>query len=209
MMALPQPKRRTLMTLLRAIGLMIAGLVILLAITGASYQAVETRADARRFPQEGKSVDIGGHKLNLNCTGQGSPTVVLEAGLASTSFTWNRVQPGIASFARVCSYDRAGYMWSDFSPLPQTSVEIARELHTLLQNAGEKPPYVMVGHSFGGLDIRVYNGLFPKEVTGMVLPESTHPDLLDRLPPIIKIMSDNAQKQRVEVNESWSLTATI
>jgi pimeloyl-ACP methyl ester carboxylesterase len=175
---------------------MIVGLVVLLAITGASYQAVETRADARRFPQQGESVDIGGYKLNLNCTGEGSPTVVLEGGLASPSFTWSRVQPGIASFTRVCSYDRAGYMWSDYSPLPRTSVQIARELHMLLQNAGEKPPYVMVGHSFGGLDIRVYNGLYPNEVAGMVLPESTHPDLLDRLPPGIKRMSDNAQKQR-------------
>lgn len=184
------------MTRLRIIGLMILGLLILVTISGISYQTIEARVDTRRFSQEGKSVDIGGYKPNINCTGQGSPTVVLEAGLASTSFTWNRVQPGIASFTRVCSYDRAGYMWSDYSSLPRTSVQIARELHTLLQNAGEEPPYVMVGHSFGGLHVRVYNGLFPNEVTGMVLPESTHPDLLDRLPPGIKRMSDNAQKQR-------------
>jgi len=171
-------------------------LVALLAAIGVSYQTVEAKADAREFPQQGKSVDVGGYKLNLNCTGQGSPTVILEAGLASFSFTWGKVQPGIASFTRVCSYDRAGYAWSDISPLPRTSLQIARELHALLQNAGEKPPYVLVGHSFGGLDVRMYNGLYPNEVVGMVLPESTHPDLLDRLPPNIKVMSDNAQKMR-------------
>ncbi|MGO9588716.1 MAG: alpha/beta fold hydrolase [Candidatus Acidiferrales bacterium] len=183
-------------TWLRNIVLIAVGLVLLVVLCGVSYRAVEAKTDARRFPQQGKSVDIGGYKLNLNCTGQGSPTVVLETGFGVLSLTWGPVQSGIAKFARVCSYDRAGYGWSDSSPFPRTSAQIAKELHALLENAGEKPPYVLVGHSFGGLIIRVFNGDYPNDVAGIVLVESSHPDLLKLLPPAIKIQSDEAQVER-------------
>jgi pimeloyl-ACP methyl ester carboxylesterase len=187
---------RRALRLARNIASLVVVLAVVLVVAGISYQTTEKRIDARRFPEAGRLVDIGGYRLNINCTGQGSPTVVLESGLATLSLGWQRVQSGIAEFTRVCSYDRAGYAWSDASPRPRTSVEIAKELHILLGNAGERPPYVLVGHSFGGLDIRAYNGLYPNEVVGMVLPESTHPDLLDRLPPSIKKLSDNAQSER-------------
>lgn len=180
---------------MRSIVFAVLGVVILAAVC-VSYAAVEARIDRERFPEQGKLVDVGGYKLNINCNGEGSPTVVLEAGLASFSFTWQRVQSEIAKFTRVCSYDRAGYAWSDAGPPPRTSQQIARELHTLLQHAQEKPPYVLVGHSFGGLNVRAFNGLYPSEVAGMVLVESSHPDLLERLPPSIKKESDDAQKQR-------------
>jgi pimeloyl-ACP methyl ester carboxylesterase len=181
---------------IRNIALSVALIVVLLGVAGICYQEIEQRADARRFPEMGRLVNAGGTRLNISCTGLGNPTVVLESGLASFSPTWQPVQQGIARFTRVCSYDRAGYAWSDSSPLPRTSKQIALELHTLLETAGEKPPYVLVGHSFGGLDIRAYNGLYSGEVAGMVLVESTHPDLLNRLPASIKRASDRAQKRR-------------
>lgn len=181
---------------IRKIALTAALMVVLLVVAGVCYQGIEESADARRFPEMGRLVDAGGIRLNINCIGQGSPTVVLESGLASFSPAWQPVQQGIAGFTRVCSYDRAGYAWSDSSPLPRTSRQIAIELHTLLESAGEKPPFVLAGHSFGGLDIRAYNGLYAGEVAGMVLVESTHPDLLKRLPASIKAASDRAQKRR-------------
>src|SRR5215831_6804657 len=114
--------------------------VAFLALAGASYQALAFRADTQRFPRPGRLVNIGKFKLNTHCTGQGSPTVVLESGLADSLDSWIRVQPGIARFARVCSYDRAGYGYSDPGPMPRTSDRIASELHTALQSAGERPP---------------------------------------------------------------------
>ena len=181
---------------LRNIVLIAVGTALLAAFCGASYQAVEAKIDAGRFPQQGKSVDIGGYKLNLNCAGQGTPTVVLESGFGMLSLSWGPVQSGIAKFARVCSYDRAGYGWSDSSPLPRTGAQIAKELHVLLENAGEKPPYVLVGHSFGGLIVRIFNGDYPDGVAAIVLVESSHPDLLKLLPPAIKKESDAAQTER-------------
>jgi len=147
------------------------GIVVLLAAIGISYQAIEARADARRFHQAGKSVDVGGYKLNIDCTGQGSPTVVLVSGLGVPATGWRLVRPGIARFTRVCSYDRAGYGWSDPGPMPRTLAQLARELHALLENAGEKPPYILVGHSFGKGSALVYSKLYPDDVAGMVLAE--------------------------------------
>lgn len=181
---------------LRNIAFGLAGLVLLTLALGVSYQVVEAKIDAGRFPEQGKRVDIGGYKLNLNCSGEGTPTVVLESGFGMLSPSWGPVQSGVANFARVCSYDRAGYGWSDSSPFPRTGTQIARELQTLLRNAGEKPPYVFVGHSFGGLLVRVFNHEYPNEVIAIVLVESTHPDLLKLLPPAIKKQSDEAQVER-------------
>ncbi len=165
------------------VALSIVGLSILLAIAGAAYQTVETRADAARSPESGRLVDSGGHRLNINCTGTGSPTVILEAGLGDLASEWKRVQPEIATFAHVCSYDRAGYGSSDAGPLPRTSAQIAEELHTLLRNAEVAPPFILVGHSFGGYSVRVYNGKYPTEVVGIVLVDATQEDQYELLPP--------------------------
>lgn len=166
-----QTKGARLLRPFRWIALLAIGIVLLFAASGISYQAIEARADARRFHQVGKSVDVGGYDLNIDCIGKGSPTVVLVSGLGVPASGWRRVQLGIASFTRVCSYDRAGYGWSDPGPMPRTLSQLAKELHILLGNAGEKPPYILVGHSFGKGSVLVYNKLYPDEVAGVVLAE--------------------------------------
>ena len=172
---------------LRAATLTFVVLVLTTAVIGASYQALARKRDARRFPPRGKFVDAGGHKLTLNCTGEGTPTVVLETGLGVLAIDWQLVQPGIAQFTRVCSYDRAGYGWSDPGPMPRTSLQSAKEeLRTLLQNGGEKPPFVLVGHSLGGLNVRIYNGLVHDEVAGMVLVDATNEDQVNMMPPAVR-----------------------
>lgn len=124
----------------------------------------------------GKLVDVGGYRLHLNCTGKSGPTIVLIAGAGDFSFDWGLVQPDVSRFARVCSYDRAGLAWSDPGPTPRTMRQDAYELHTLLKAARIKAPYVLVGHSIGGLIARVYAGQYSDEVAGLVLVDSTHED---------------------------------
>ncbi len=167
---------------LRNIAFTLIALLLLLAAAGASYQAIVTSDDVHRFPEPGRLVDIGGFRLKLNCTGKGSPTVVLEAGLGDVLTEWKRAQPEIAKFSRVCSYDRAGYGGSDPGPMPRTSAQIAKELHSLLENAGEKAPYVLVGHSFGGYNVRVFNGEYPDQVAGVALVDATQEDQYELLP---------------------------
>lgn len=139
-----------------------------------------TRANQHLAPSIDKPIDVGGYRLHINCTGTGSPTVILDNGLGLPSSTWSLVQPQVAKFTRVCSYDRAGIGKSDPGPLPRTSQQIVTELHTLLNNAGIKGPYVMVGHSFGGINVRLYASEFPNEVVGMVLVDSSH----ENQPPV-------------------------
>jgi pimeloyl-ACP methyl ester carboxylesterase len=164
-------------------GLLVAA--ALLAIAGALCQSFSERRDRREHPIPGKLVDIGGYKLHLDCTGQGYSTVILDSGLGDTYVSWQRVLPQIAQFARVCSYDRAGLGYSDSSPHPRTSKNIAEELHTLLHHAGVPPPYILVGHSMGGFDVRLYASLYRNEVAGLVLVDSSHPEQRKRLPPAL------------------------
>lgn len=140
-----------------------------LALTGAGYEAMAARGDAHAYPPPGQLVDVGGYRLHIRCVGTGSPTVVLDAGLGGTSLDWSLVQNEIGQTTRVCAYDRAGLGWSDSSPQPRTPSEIARELHTLLTNAGLEGPYVLVGHSLGGKNVRLFTLYYPEEVAGMVL----------------------------------------
>jgi pimeloyl-ACP methyl ester carboxylesterase len=167
----------------------IAGLLLFaisLAIAGALYEVIGRWHDAQHFPQRGHLVKVGSIHMNIDCSGQGSPTVILESGLGGPSVDWLMVQPEVAKFARVCSYDRAGYGWSDSGPEPRSSLQIARELKQMLQAAGEKGPYVLVGHSMGGYDIRVYTGQYPHDVAGMVLVDASHEDQEARAPESIR-----------------------
>src|SRR5690348_16990361 len=133
-------------------------LTVCLATTGALYEMIGRWRDTRRFPERGRLVQAGSIRMNVDCSGQGSPTVILESGSGGPSVDWLMVQPEVAKFSRVCSYDRAGYGWSESGPAPRSSLQIAHELKQLLQATGEKGPYVLVGHSMGGYDIRVYAG---------------------------------------------------
>jgi pimeloyl-ACP methyl ester carboxylesterase len=123
----------------------------------------------------GKLIDIGGWRLHLNCRGEAlnsQPTVILEAGAGDFSVEWSLVQPGVAKFTRVCSYDRAGDGWSELGPHPRTFHQVVYELHTLLEKANVKPPLVLVGHSYGGALVRLYASTYPADVSGMVLVEA-------------------------------------
>jgi pimeloyl-ACP methyl ester carboxylesterase len=142
-----------------------------------SVIAVGQQKDKKsEYPPPGKLVDVGGYRLHLNCTGKSGPAVVLISGGGDFSFDWELVQPDVSRITRVCSYDRAGLAWSDPGPTPRTMRQDAYELHTLLKAARVQPPYVLVGHSVGGLIARVYAEQFPKEVAGMVLVDPTHED---------------------------------
>jgi pimeloyl-ACP methyl ester carboxylesterase len=121
-------------------------------------------------------LDIGGRRLHLYETGQGSPTVVLEAGIAATSLSWRPVQNEVAKFARVASYDRTGLGWSDAASAPLTLSRLVEDLRTLLQVAQLSPPYILVGHSFGGLIVRAYAHRYPPETAGLVLVDALRPE---------------------------------
>src|ERR1700730_14756148 len=174
---------------LRWLGYLLAGLlglVVLLAIIGAIYQSVESSNDARTHSPPGSLIDVSGYKMHLYCVGEGSPAVILESGLNDSWLSWYKVQPSIAKFTRVCSYDRASVGFSDTRCDPPDSQNIALHLHTLWQNAEVRPPYVMVGHSIGGIHVRVYQNMYPADVVGIVLVDSAHPDQMKRFPPQLR-----------------------
>jgi len=153
----------------------IAGLTLLGAALGMVYQALGTRRDKRVYPPPGTLVDLGSHRLHLLEAGRGSPTILLEAGLMSTVLSWSELQRTLAGSFRVVSYDRAGLGWSELGPMPRTADRIVDELHTLLERAAIPPPYVLVGHSFGGLTMPLFAVRFPGEVAGMVLVDPVAP----------------------------------
>lgn len=148
--------------------------LIALLCCGIAYQFISTKLDNIHYPPPGKLIDIGGYKLHINCSGQGAPSVILDAGMGHFSIDWTLVQPEVAQFAHVCSYDRAGLGWSEESPLIRTSENIVKELHALLHNAKIPQPYILVGHSLGGINMRLYANTYPDEVFGLVLVDSSH-----------------------------------
>jgi pimeloyl-ACP methyl ester carboxylesterase len=130
----------------------------------------------RAFAPPGRLIDVGGFRLHLNCSGQGNSTVILESALGGSSLSWSLVQPPVARFGHVCSYDRAGFGWSDAGPLPRTASRIAEELRTLLDRGSVAPPFVLVGHSFGGLVMCIFARRYRRDVSGLVLVDPAHPE---------------------------------
>jgi pimeloyl-ACP methyl ester carboxylesterase len=168
-------------TWVRRVFLAFLSLLIVLVVTGITYQALSTQADRNKYPAPGQLIDVGGYRLHLYCLGDkndGSPTVILEPGLGGSSPTWAWIQPEVAKVTRVCSYDRAGLGWSDPAPkgTARNGQQVAKALHALLQKADIEGPYVMVGHSFGGLYTLFFAHKYPKDVVGVVLLDSSHPD---------------------------------
>ena len=164
---------------------MLKSLALVVAITflsGIVYEQLGRRRDRNRIPQVGESVDIGGRALNIFCSGTAGPPVIFESGGDGPGLAWEPIQTEVAKFTRACWYDRAGIGWSDPGPFPRTSAAIASDLHELLRRAGVPPPYVLAGASFGGINSRVYNGLYTNEVAGMVLVDSAHEDESLRAP---------------------------
>ena len=166
----------------------ILGLFILLLMpipVGIVWQFLARRLESGKYLPLGKLTDVDGHFMHIYCTGEGSPTVILEGGVPEWSIHWQKVQPEIATFTRVCSYDRAGYGWSDVGPGPRTAKKIVDELHTLLRNSGEQGPFVYVAHSFWGPAALLYQQTYPFKIVGMVLIEAWSPDLFTPVPDVI------------------------
>jgi pimeloyl-ACP methyl ester carboxylesterase len=147
--------------------------VLAASAVGGAYQAVGEATDPDSLPSTGQLVDVGGHQLYLSCVGSGSPTVVLEPGAGGTSAQMGWITPDVAAHTRVCVYDRAGRGWSEPADSPQDGAQIATDLHTLLHRADVPGPYVLAGHSFGGLYVRIFAAHYPDEVAGLVLIDST------------------------------------
>ena len=164
-------------SVLKWIGIVVASVLVLSLASGGIYQRAATASAFRHYRPQGRMVDIGGRKLHILCEGRG-PSVVLEAGFGGWSIDWSVVQPKIATFARVCSYDRAGMGYSDRGPSSATSrAGIAKDLHTLLTRAGVPAPYVLVGHSLGGIYVREFAREYPHDVAGLVFVDSTHENI--------------------------------
>jgi pimeloyl-ACP methyl ester carboxylesterase len=145
------------------------------AAVGGAVETVALASAQRSYPMPGQSYDVGGYELHLNCTGSGSPTVVLQSGLGELSPSWARIAPAVAGATRVCAYDRAGQGWSDDAPRIQDGQQGATDLHTLLDRAGENGPLVLVGHSTGGNYAMTYAARYPEQVAGMVLLDASDP----------------------------------
>jgi pimeloyl-ACP methyl ester carboxylesterase len=156
--------------------------VVLILVAGLVFQWCATRLDERRYPMPGVMVEVHGHRMHLDCRGEGSPTILLDAGLGDSASTWALVQPEVAKFTRVCSYDRPGLGWSEKSSGERDSRHVAAELQDLLLQAHIAGPYLLVGHSFGGYNQLVFQSLYPNQVVGIVLVDSSHPDQGNRLP---------------------------
>ena len=172
---------------IRKITLALSGFIVLVAIAGSLYEAIGRRNAAREFPPPGKMVDIGGRCIQLDCRGTGSPVVVFESGLdINGSLSWSMVQDSIAETTRACSYSRAGIMWSDPRDGTQNGKTIAEDLHTVLALAGERPPYVLVGHSLGGPYIMTFSKYFGMDVAGLVFVDASHPEQVQRFKAITK-----------------------
>lgn len=179
-----------------AVGLL--GLIVLAIVTGSIYEAISWRNTLAKYPPPGKMADIGGRKMYIDCRGTGSPTVVFEAGLdVGGAISWTLVHDSIAKNSRACAYNRAGIVWSEPSPAPHNAVTVANDLHATLTVAGEKGPYVLVGHSLGGPYIMTYTKRYGPDVAGLVFVDASHPDQVQRLAkitgkpaePPIKMMS--------------------
>jgi pimeloyl-ACP methyl ester carboxylesterase len=154
----------------------VAIVVALALLTAAAFEQVGAWRDSRVLKQIGRSVDVGGRTLNIYCTGEGSPAVIFVSGRTAPGYVWTPTQRGVSAFTRSCWYDRADLGWSDSGPDPAWGDAAARDLHRLVQNAGLEPPFVLVGHSFGGYIIRLYHDANPGETAGILLVDAAHED---------------------------------
>jgi pimeloyl-ACP methyl ester carboxylesterase len=176
------------------IGVVALAATIILGLVG--YGAIAERLFFRRHPPPGRLLDVGGHRLHIQCAGAGAPAVIFESALGGSSVDWYAVHPEVARFTRACAYDRAGAGWSEEAPLPRDPLRTADELHTLLGNAAVAPPYVLVGHSYGGYVVRVFAHRFRSEMAGLVLVDIATPEMFQRAPAVQNEMAQMARACR-------------
>lgn len=204
----PQPSRgwsRTWRWFKRVtLGLLI--LLLLSLMAGAAYEAWSRYRAASEYPPKGRLVDIGGRKIHLDCRGQGSPTVVFEAGLDTAgSLSWAKVHDAVASTTRACAYDRAGIMWSEPKQAAQHADGVADDLHATLVAAGEKGPFVLVGHSLGGPYVMAYTRKFGDQVAGLVFVDASHPSQVKRFAEVSKQPADSGvEAMKVASDLAWT-----
>lgn len=178
---IPLGIHQTIKRLGRVLFIVLSRLVIvitMLMIAGVIYESIAEVVDNRSIPFVGQLVDVGGYRMHISCMGTGSPTVVIDSGLGDWSTSWINIQTEVANTTRVCIYDRAGYAWSEKGPQPRTSRLFVTELHSLLGKSGISGPYVLVGHSLGGLTARLFASEYPKLVAGVVMVDSMSPGLI-------------------------------
>lgn len=179
-------KKAALLALVSIVGLATFGLV---------YQSLGEYRDLQRHPPPGKLVDIGGYRLHALVSGEGSPTVVVDGGLGTSMIDWEGIAAEVAKTTRIVIYDRAGMGWSDRGPEPRTSERIVDELHRLLEALEVEDPLVLVGHSFGGVNTRLFYHGHPERVAGLVMVESSHEEMNERFPPhVAKLIADTGEK---------------
>ena len=171
-----------MMRWIKRIALVLGGLILAVVLGGITYEQVMRWRAPRDFPAQGRLLDVDGSRMQIDCRGSGSPTVVLESGLDMMgSLSWSAVQDAIATTTRTCAYSRRGIMWSAPRSGPFSADGIARDLHALLAQAGEHAPFVMVGHSLGGPYVMTFTRLYPQEVAGLVFVDASHPDQTERM----------------------------
>jgi pimeloyl-ACP methyl ester carboxylesterase len=184
-------------------------ILIGLPLMGIIYEVLSSAKDRQKYPPPGKLLDVGGHRLHINCMGpeNDGPAVIFEAGSGGSSTGWGLVQSEVAKFAQTCAYDRAGCGWSEPGPKPRTVHKIAEELHTLLENAEIVAPYILVGHAFGGINAQVFASMYPDDVAGIVLVEASHPSRFEGQAPDMK--RELSRIRRVAVMQYIGLTRLL
>jgi pimeloyl-ACP methyl ester carboxylesterase len=167
---------------LKRIALAIGGLIVAAILVGAGYEQIMRWRATREYPAQGRLVDIGGRHMQIDCRGSGTPVVVFEAGLDTMgSLSWSAVHDAVAATTRACAYSRAGVMWSEPQAGKFEPDNVARDLHALLLAAGERAPFIMVGHSLGGPYIMNFTRLYPQDVAGLVFVDASYPDQVERM----------------------------
>lgn len=186
--------------------ILVGGAIALLLATGPAWEQIERRHVAAEYPAPGRLVDIGGRRMQIECRGAGSPTVVFETGLDYLGgLAWAKVLGPVAEFTRACAYSRAGMVWSDDKPGPHDGLGVARDLHATLAAADEKGPFVLVGLSLGGPYASLYTRLYGDQVAGLVYVDAAHPDQRKRFDAVLgKLPNDKAFIQGLGGKASWT-----